>query len=143
MKTLLINIFFAVAFCSCQQQTEEQPLTKEGFVLREQTITQNRKWAWFKPLENTPFIERSGVWHIKDRKRINDSTSTISFQNKSKDIKITTIGYNGLVFEHVMVIKNEENISKELIELITGGVPKNEKGEWIDKENNCIILYGR
>ena len=144
MKRLLATASLFIACIGCQQQVKEKPLTKTELVLREQKITQNRKWAWFKPLNKAaPFMERGGVWHIKEQTKLDDSTSTISFQNSEGTIRITTIVYNGLIFAYMVVIKHKDYNSQQLINMLTNEVPQDKQGNWVDEQNNAIISFGR
>lgn len=144
MKKILTALPLAITCISCQHSITEQPLTKAEFALREQSITQNRKWAWFKPLDKSaPFMEGGGTWHIQERKTLDDSTSTVSFQNNDGTIRITTVAYNQFIFAHMIVIKHQDESSQQLIDMITNGAPKDEKGNWIDEQNNAVISFSR
>lgn len=88
-------------------------------------------------------MERGGVWHIKDRGILDDSTSTVSFQNSDGTMKVTTIAYNQLIVGHMIVIKHENYNSQQFVDMLTNGVPQDENGNWVDEQNNAVISFGK
>jgi len=88
-------------------------------------------------------MERGEAWHIKDRSIMDDNTTTVSFQNNDGTMKITTIAYNNLICGHMIVIKHEDHNSQQFINMLTGGVKKDEQGNWVDEQNNATISFNR
>jgi len=143
MKARLLCVAILIAVCSCQRSEDSHALTKEEVVTREQRITQNRKWAWFKPLDSsTLFIAQEGTWTREAVTPGMDSSSTVSMHNRDKSMKITTVAMQGMIMAHMVVLK-ENYEGPEFVNMITSGVKREADGRWIDKENNAVITFSK
>ena len=43
----------------------------------------------------------------------------------------------------MIVIKNEDGISRQFTDMLTSGVAQDKQGNWVDEQNNAIISFGR
>lgn len=130
-------VTFAVNLLACSLGLS-QTITRQ-VAAKQQRITQNRKWAWFKaPKDAADYIALDQRWTREPAKKGIENSTTIVMRNADRTLKDIIMALDGAIFGH-MVVFEQSNEVPQLVAMITGGVKRSSKGQWIDEKNNAII----